>query len=52
MAKTMTADSDVALLSDEEKEELMNALEDVSTDLQKKSDEIGIEELRKKYGDS
>ena len=34
------------------KEELMNALEDVSTDLQKKSDEIGIEELRKKYGDS
>jgi len=52
MAKTMTAESDVALLSDEEKEELMNALEDVSTDLQKKSDEIGIEELRKKYGDS
>ena len=52
MAKTMTSESDVALLSDEEKEELMNALEDVSGDLQKKSDELGIEELRKKYGDS
>ena len=46
MAKSMTAESD------EEKEELMGALEDVSTDLQKKSDEIGIQELRKKYGDS
>ena len=52
MAKTMTAESDVALLSDEEKEELMNALEDVSTDLQKKSDEIGIQEIRKKYGNT
>ena len=31
----MTAESDVTLLSEEEKEELMNALEDVSTDLQK-----------------
>ena len=47
MAKTMTAESDVTLLSDEEKEELMNALEDVSTHLQK-SDEIGIEELRER----
>ena len=46
------AESDVTLLSDEEKEELMGALEDVSTDLQKKSDELGIKEIRKKYGDS
>ena len=30
----------------------MNALEDVSGDLQKKSDEMGIEELRKKYGNT
>ena len=52
MAKTMTAESDVTLLTDEEKEELMGALEDVSTDLQKKSDEIGIEEIRKKYGNT
>ena len=50
MAKTMTAESDVTLLSDEEKEELMNALEDVSGDLQTKSDELGINELREKYG--
>ena len=50
MAKTMTAESDVTLLSDEEKEELMSALEDVSGDLQKKSDELGINELREKYG--
>ena len=34
------------------KNRLFCALEDVSTDLQKKSDEIGIQELRKKYGDS
>ena len=52
MSKQTIDESGVSLLSDEEKEELMGALEDVSTDLQKKSDELGIEELRKKYGDT
>ena len=46
-------DSDVSLLSDEEKEQLMASLEDVSNDLQKKRDEIvDMTETRKKYGSS
>ena len=40
MSKQPIDDSDVGLLSEEEKEQLMATLEDVTTDLQKKSDEI------------
>ena len=56
MAKTMTAESDVTLLSDEEKEELMNALEDASSPQElitesdelssQKTEEINTEELK------
>ena len=38
MAKNPTDDSDVSLLSEEEKEELMASLEDVANDLNKKID--------------
>ena len=40
-----------ALLSEEEKEQLMATLEDVTTDLQKKKDEIvDMSDVRSKYG--
>jgi molecular chaperone DnaK (HSP70) len=42
-------DSDVGLLSEDEKEELMNSLEDAAASLQKKSDDIDISEIKKKY---
>lgn len=42
-------DSDVSLLSDDEKEELMNSLEDAAASLQKKSDDIDISEIKEKY---
>ena len=42
-------DSDVSLLSDEEKEELMNTLEDTAAELQKKSDDIDISKIKEKY---
>jgi len=42
-------DSDVSLLSDDEKEELMNSLEDAATELQKKSDDIDISKIKEKY---
>ena len=39
-----------ALLSEEEKEQLMATLEDVTTDLQKKKDEIvDMSDIRSKY---
>jgi len=40
MSKHQLDDSDVSLLSDEEKEELMSSLEDAATELQKKSDDL------------
>ena len=40
MNKQADAVDDTSLLSEDEKEELMNALEDMSGDLQKKSDEL------------
>jgi len=40
MNKQVDAVDDTSLLSEDEKEELMNALEDMSGDLQKKSDEL------------
>ena len=53
MSKQPIDDSDVGLLSEEEKEQLMASLEDVADDLQKKKDEIvDMSEIRQKYGDS
>ena len=49
MSKQPINDSDVSLLSDEEKEELMSSLEDAATELQKKSDDLDISELKKNY---
>ena len=40
ISTTQTISGESSLLSDDEKEELMNALEDMSGDLQKKSDEL------------
>ena len=53
MSKQTIDESGVSLLSDEEKEQLMAALEDVAEDLQKKKDDIvDMTEIRQKYGDS
>ena len=58
MSKQPIDDSDVGLLSEEEKEQLMASLEDVAEDLQKKKDEIvakdpvDMTKIRQKYGDS
>ena len=53
MSKQTVDESDVGLLSDEEKEQQMASLEDVAEDLQKKKDEIvDMSEIRQKYGDS
>ena len=58
MSKQTVDDSDVGLLSEEEKEQLMASLEDVADDLQKKKDEIvskdpvDMTKIRQKYGDS
>ena len=49
MSKHQIDDSDVGLLSEEEKEELMNSLEDAATELQKKSDDIDISKIKEKY---
>ena len=53
MSKQTVDDCDTSLLSEEEKEQLMQSLEDVSSDLQKKRDEIvDMSKIRQKYGDS
>ena len=53
MSKQTVDDSDVGLLSEEEKEQLMASLEDVAGDLQKKKDElVDMSDIRQKYGDS
>ncbi len=50
MSKHQVADdSDVGLLSEDEKEELMNSLEDAASELQKKSDDIDISKIKEKY---
>jgi len=49
MSKHQLDDSDVGLLSDDEKEELMSSLEDAAADLQKKSDDIDISKIKQKY---
>ena len=53
MSKQTVDESDVGLLTEEEKEQLMASLEDVAGDLQKKKDElVDMSEIRQKYGDS
>ena len=58
MSKQPIDESDIGLLSEEEKEQLMASLEDVAEDLQKKKDEIvakdpvDMTKIRQKYGDS
>ena len=53
MSKQTIDDSDVGLLTEEEKEQLMASLEDVAEDLQKKKDDIvDMTEIRQKYGDT
>ena len=53
MSKQTVDESDVGLLTEEEKEQLMASLEDVAGDLQKKKDElVDMGEIRQKYGDS
>ena len=48
MSKHTIDDSDVGLLSDSEKQELMDSLEDAATELQKKSDDIDMDKIRKR----
>ena len=48
MSKHSIDDSDVGLLSDVEKQELMDSLEDAATELQKKSDDIDMDKIRKR----
>jgi|TARA_R110000772_G_scaffold186695_2_gene297876 hypothetical protein len=51
MSKQTVDDSGTGLLTEEEKEQLMATLEDVTTDLQKKKDEIvDMSDIRSKYG--
>ena len=58
MSKQTIDDSDVGLLTEEEKEQLMASLEDVAEDLQRKRDDIvdkdpvDMTEIRQKYGSS
>ena len=53
MSKKPIDESDVGLLSEEEKEQLMASLEDVAEDLQRKKDDIvDMAQVRKKYGNS
>jgi len=58
MSKQTVDESDVGLLSEEEKEQLMASLEDVAEDLQKKRDDmvdkdpVDMTEIRQMYGSS
>ena len=49
MSKHSIDDSDISLLSDAEKQELMDSLEDTAIELQKKSDDIDISKIKEKY---
>jgi len=48
MNKQLDLTEDTSLLSDEEKQELMDSLEDAATELQKKSDDIDMDKIRKR----
>ena len=49
MAKAGNTDDDISLLSDDEKQQLLDSLEDAASEIQKKSDETSIEKIREKY---
>jgi hypothetical protein len=49
MMKTGKDESDIGLLSDDEKQQLMDSLEDAATEIQNKQDETSIEKIRDKY---
>ena len=49
MAKAGNNDDDISLLSDDEKQQLMDSLEDAASDIQKKQDETSIDKIRDKY---
>ena len=49
MMKAGKDESDVSLLSDDEKQQLMDSLEDAATEIQKKQDETSIDKIRDKY---
>ena len=48
MSKQQFDDSDISLLSDAEKEELINTLEDTAAELQKKSDDIDVDKIKRR----
>ena len=48
MSKQQFDDSDISLLSDAEKEELINKLEDTAAELQKKSDDIDVDKIKRR----
>ena len=50
MNKQADVTEETSLLSEDEKEELMNALEDMSGDLQKKSDELTLKSFELSLG--
>jgi len=49
MMKSGKDESDIGLLSDDEKQQLMDSLEDAATEIQNKQDETSIEKIRDKY---
>ena len=49
MMKSGKDESDIGLLSDDEKQQLMDSLEDAASDIQKKQDETSINKIRDKY---
>ncbi len=49
MAKAGNKDEDISLLSDDEKQQLLDSLEDAATEIQKKQDETSIKEIREKH---
>ena len=48
ISKSQGESDESMLLSDDEKEELMNSLEEAAADLQKKSDDISVDKIRKR----
>ena len=49
MMKSGKDESDIGLLSDDEKQQLMDSLEDAASEIQKKQDETSIDKIRDKY---
>ena len=49
MMKSGKDESDIGLLSDDEKQQLMDSLEDAASEIQNKQDETSIDKIRDKY---